>query len=397
MKQILIGKNLNYAASKSSTAEDAATSPELLRDGAIGFYTQTGTLIPAAGTGMSTATKFIVAQGTATGAIVTPLLDRRSNLKFVQVQDYTAPVKQVSTIGYNGTSGSLNPTSVILKNDEALVKIIETTVGRQTFPKQTYTAILAASATDYDIAHGLAVDINGKNFESDPDGIVTAEVIANGTLAEFDADPTVTNGSVTVTFAGNDTTYGGGVTELVVGDFVEFQGVTYKVAAHAVTGTITLDRPYAGATETIDVSATTNLAARATSITEAGVRLTAKDNGRHFRLAVGGVIEDSDIFYTTPFNPGSGTALQIQKLEEDFASFSRGWYNRVGPYAKFYTPTLYTDLTATYDMFNIKVVNQYKAKDGMDAAIGSELYLIIALHASATAANTALDTITAAI
>jgi hypothetical protein len=394
--QILIGKNVNYAASKASATADTATSAELLRDGALGFYTEAGVLIPAAGTGMSTATKFFIAQGTATGCIVTPLLDRRSTFKQKFNEDYTAPVRQVSYVGYNGTTGDL-ATPTILENDEAAIKIIETTIGRQVFPKQTYSAVLQASDDDYTVAHRLALVLNNDGFSGSDTELALAEVVTNGTLAEFDANPTVTNGSKTVTFAGNDTTYGGGATELVVGDTVKFQGSTYKVAAHAVTGTITLDRPYAGATETINVGATVNAAARVTSITAAGIKLTATADGKHFRLAVGGVIEDATISYTTPFNPGSGTYAQVSQLEKDFTGSSRGSWNKVGPYAIFGTPTLYADSAATYDMYNIKTTATFASKDGMDASIGVQHYVILANHASATTVNTALDTITAAI
>lgn len=398
MKQILIGKNVNYAASKASATADTATSPELLRDGAIGFYTETGTLIPAAGTGMSTATKFFIAQGTATGCITTPILDKRSTLKTKYNKDYTAPVRQISYVGYNGSTGDLQ-TGTILKNDEALIKVIETSIGRQTFPKQTFTAVLAASASDYDIATALAVNINATPFSDGDTGVNTfieANAITNGTLAEFDANPTVTKGSLTVTFAGNDTTYGAGVTALAIGDTLVLRGGTYT-AVNVVSGTVTLNRPYVGDSETIDVATTTNAAARVTSITAAGVKITTLEDGTHFRLAVGGVIEDATISYSTPFNPGSGTPAQVAQLEKDFLGFSRGSWNRVGPYAAFGAPTLYTDSTATYDLYNITTINQYSDKSGMNAKIGEELYVIIASHATATTVNTALDTIVAAI
>jgi hypothetical protein len=398
MKQILISKNLNYAASKTSTTADTATSPELLRDGAIGFYLPSGTLIPAAGTGMSTAEKFFIAQGTSTGCIVTPLLDKRSNLKRKMTQDYTAPVRQVSYVGYNTSTGSLN-TPTISARDEASIKVIDTTVGRQTFPKQTFSVSLAASADDYTVASGLVDNINLTPFSDGSSGsntFVTAEVVTNATLAEFDADVTVTNGSKTVTFAGNDTTYGGGATALVVGDYLVLRGITYKATA-VVSGTVTIDRYYMGSTETIAVASTVNAAARGTSITEAGVKLTAEADGKHFRLAVGGVIETATITYTTPFNPGSGTAAQVAQLEKDFLGFSRGSWNRVGPYAAFGAPTLFADSSATYDLFNITTINQYSDKSGMNSTIGEELYVIVAIHASATTANSALDTIVAAI
>jgi hypothetical protein len=177
----------------------------------------------------------------------------------------------------------------------------------------------------------------------------------------------------------------------------DVNGSTYRVTAYTAT-TITLDRAYEGATQTFTETEGEGTRIKiANSPTAAGVRLTATADGKHFRLAVGGVIEDADITYSTPFNPGSGTAAQVAQIEKDFLGFSRGSWNRVGPYAEFGAPTRYTDSAATYDLYNITTVNQYKDKSGMDSYIGEELYVIIANHASATTVNTALDTITAAI
>jgi hypothetical protein len=397
--QILIGKNVNYAASKASTTADTATSPELLKDGAIGFYTETGTLIPAAGTGMSTATRFFIAQGTSTGCIVTPILDKRSTLKTKYNKDYTAPVRQVSYVGYNGSTGSL-ATPSIANDDEALIKIIETTVGRQVFPKQTYTAILDASQTDVDIAAELAYEINNVAFATQTSDFVVAEVVSDGTLSNYAI--TVTNGSRVVTLGGTTPTI-----DVAVGDYIKFNasatptnanGVVYKVTAISAGVSFTLDRAFEGTTQTLtEAEGEGTRLKKVASITEAGVRLTSASDGKHFRLAVGGSIEDATITYTTPFNPGSGTYAQVSQLEKDFTGASRGSWNKVGPYATYGTPTLYADSTATYDMYNITTINQNKDKSGMDGSIGVPIYVIIANHASATTVNTALDTITAAI
>lgn len=395
MKHILIGKNVNYAASKASATADTATSPELLRDGAIGFYLEDGTLIPAAGTGMSTATKFFVAQGTATGCLVSATMDKRSTLKSKVTQDYTAPVKQVTYIGFNTSTGDL-ATPTIAENDEATIKIINTTGGRQVFPKQTYSTVLEASATDYDVAFGLVSRIQSTPFATGTSDFVVANVVSNGTLAEFDNNVTVTNNSRTVTFA-TDTTYGGGAVALVAGDFIQLQGHLYEVSSVESATSITIDRAYTGTTETINVGATVNAAARVTSITAYGVKIVAANDGEHFRVAVGGVIEDATITYSTPFNPGSGTYAQVLKLEKDLSAGSRGNWNRVGPYAIFPTVTLYSDSTATYDMWKIITTNRYSDKSAMNSDIGQQVELTIAVHASATTVNTALDTITAAI
>jgi hypothetical protein len=394
-KHVLIGKNVNYAASKASTTADTATSPELLKDGAIGFYLEDGTLIPAAGTGMSTAEKFFIAQGTADGCIVGPILDKRLTLKTKVTQDYTAPVKQVTHIGYNGSTGDL-ATPTIAENDEATIKIINTTGGRQVFPKQTYNAVLSASATDYEIALALVNEINSTAFATGTDDFAIANVISDGTHAEFDNNVTVTNGSATVTFA-TDSTYGGGATNLVVGDFIQLQGYLFEVTAVASATSVTIDREYTGATETIAVGSTVNAATRVTSITAYGVEIEAAQDGDHFRVAVGGVIEDATITYSTPFNPGSGTYAQIAKEEKDAAGASRGYWNRVGPYASYPEFTLFADSTATYDQWKVITTNAYKDKTGMGASIGQQMEVIVAVNSSATTVNTALDTITAAI
>lgn len=404
MKQILITKNVNYAASKASATADTATSPELLQDGAIGFYLETGTLIPAAGTGMSTATKFFIAQGTATGCITTPILDKRSTLKTKFNKDYTAPVRQVSSIGFNGTTGDLN-TPTIVARDEASIKIIDTTVGRQVFPKQTYSVSLAASASDYDIASALASNINSINFGGSDSEIVTAHVLTASTLTNIALGTGTTvvavNGSTVLNLVGGTQTH-----TVVAGDYLKFHptaqvtdvnGAAYKVVS-VTTTSITLDYPYELPSQTFTEAEGEGTRIKiANSPTAAGIRLTSNVDGSHFRLAVGGVIELATISYTTPFNPGSGTYAQVAQLEKDFTGFSRGSWNKVGPYAIFKTAILYADSAATYDMYNITVVNQYKDKSGMDSYIGEELYVIIANHASATTVNTALDTITAAI
>ncbi|NCX56471.1 MAG: hypothetical protein EBW87_04645, partial [Burkholderiaceae bacterium] len=397
--------NVNYAASKTSTSADSATTPDQLRDGAIGFYTESGTLIPAAGTGMSTATRFFIAQGTSTGCLTTPLLDRRG-IKSTLIQDYTAPVLQVSYVGFNGTSGSLQ-NSTTVKNDTASIKIIETTLGRQVFPKQTFTAVLAASATPYDIAAGLATVLNSTNFSGSTTKFAQAEVVTDGSLANYTmtgTTPTVTftNGSKVVTLGGTTPTI-----DVAVGDIIKFNagatptnanGIAYKVTAVSAGVSFTLDRAFGGSTQTLtQAEAQGTRLKKTTSITAGGVRLTANDVGKHFRLAVSGVIEKADITYSVPFNPGSGRAAQVLQMEKDFSSYSYGNWNKVGPYAVFGANTLYTDSTATYDLFDIKTTRISPDKSGMDSNIGAVITTVVAIHASATGANSALDTIIAAI
>jgi hypothetical protein len=407
MKQILIGKNLNYAASKTSTTADTATSPQLLRDGAIAFYTEKGVLIPAAGTGLAAATHVIAAQGTVDGVIVSPVIFKGSG-KIIKstIRDFVAPVKQVSFVGFNGTGGSLNASSPIAKNDEAILKVIETTGGRQVFPKQSYNAPLPAAATAIDIAIAVAGVVGKQKFSGQGEKFVIADVFSNGTLSNFTltgTTPTMTftQGSQLVTLGGTTPAFNG-----VVGEYLKINpsatptnanAVVYKIIAVNPGVSITLDRAYTGATQTLSqAEAQGTRLVKVASITEAGIRLTAENFGVHFRLASSGVIEDADISYVTPFNPGSGVAKQVADLELEAASYSRGFLNRVW-YSDFGKPQLFADPAASYDIYSIVAVNPFKDKSGMDARIGEEIKLMIALNNLATGANTALDTIVAGL
>lgn len=386
MKQILVGKDVNYGASKASATHSTATDPSILANGAIGIYAEDvsnegkfiliteandATQFPAT---VRERKKFFVAQGTADGCIMSSPITPAYVSRF-SGQEYTAPVKQVSYIGFNGTSGDLNLPATISNNDEATVKVINVTDGRQQYGKRSYTASLIDSETTYGVLKKV-VDVMVAN-NTNEDSIVKGEVIGNGTVTEAAQDATVTNGSKSVTFAGNVT--------IATGAFISVRGAIYKVDTGVTAGTsITLDRPYQGDTETIDVSATTDLVGVVASTTKWGIKITAKSFGTIFRIARQGVLENADIQYTTNPNPGSGTYEDILAIEKECESYSKGYTNKVY-FPR--TPQTYAVSGETYDKYVLDFKVVADGKDISDRPVGNPQSLIVAFPDDANGSN----------
>ena len=367
MKHVFVAADVNYAASKSSATQETATDPSLLADGAIGVYclgvAAEGklALVTAANDSNVGDLPCIIAVGRPAdkgGAIVSPPFVASNVSRFVGVE-YAAPVKQKSYIGYNGTSGDLNTPAAIANNDEALVKVTNVTDGRQQFDKKNYTGALGESATDYQVAAAVAKAVYAQN--SDANSIVTAKVVSNGSITEATEDVTVTSGSKTVTFAGNQT--------VATDAYYVINGDVYLVATGVTAGTtMTLDRPYQGDTETIDVSATTDLAGVIATNTAWGIEFTTKENGQIFQLARDGVLEDATITYgysdvagnaVNP-TPGSGTYAQVLALEKEAESYQKGYTNKVW-FPR--TPENLAVAAETYDLYHMNAVITGQGKD----------------------------------
>lgn len=392
MKKILVAKDVNYAASKTSATQETATRPDLLADGAIGVYALNIAadgklaLVTASNDDVVNNNPFVIAQGTFDGCIISdPIVAK--HVRQYRGQEYVAPVKQVTYVGYNGTSGDLAVQASIANGDEAMVTVVNTTDGRQQFPKRRYTGIMAGSDADYDVALSIVNNIIG--VLNNNDHIVIGEIVGTGTVTEFGdaADPTFTNGSAVVTFAGNVT--------LAAGTFVVNSGAIYKIAVGVAAGTtITLDRPYQGETVTVDQSATVDVAGAIASITALGIKLTAKNNGEHFKVAVSGVLAGSPISYVTSYNPGSGTYADILALEEEFESYSKG---RTAKNYGFSIPAVRFAVTAeTYDKIIFEYLNTGDRKDVRDVQMGSPKTLLVAFpddNAGANKGETTTETV----
>lgn len=285
-------------------------------DGEIGVFLDTGAVRTTALT--STVNKFFIAQKRDGVVNKTPILDFNDIFRKIQV-DYTAPVKQVSTIGYNGTSGDLGFNFAAASSSNTLtygITVRETTPGNQPFPVQEgYATVNSSTADEYTVLASIVSQLNGDyDYQrTQPDRFVKAEIITNGTPTYYTStiDPTFVNGSNQVTFSGNTT--------IATGAFIVSRSAVYKVTTGVTSGTvITIDRPYQGASETIDVSTETTAFGTITytsGTTALGVKLTSIDFETHFKV-VGAALNYADtVTLITAWKLGSGAGTQIRELE----------------------------------------------------------------------------------
>lgn len=271
---------------------------------------------------------------------------------------YDAPVKQITTIGYNNTSGDLGFDFTGASSTTPLefsIEARETTPGNQPFPVQAGTAVVTSSTADEYTTVATIVSQFNNDFDyerTSPDPFVIAEILSDGTITEFVEDPTVTNGSSVITFAGNVT--------VATGAYIDIRGVVYKVTTGVTAGTsITIDRPYTASTETIDVSATVDLAGTVTytsGTTNLGVRLTAILNESHFLVTVKDGLADAPITYTQSWKLGAGYGDSIVALEKEGRFFDGVGSTINAAFSEDYgQPTLFASSTVTYDQYFIDV------------------------------------------
>ena len=262
--------------------------------------------------------QFFIAQKRDGFVNKTPLLNYDDLYRKTQT-DYSAPVKQVTYIGYNGTSGDIgfNFTTATATNAlEYGISIIETTPGNQPFPIQAGHATVASSTTDeYETLSTIVQQINGDLDIAGygGDSFVRADITSNGAITEFvtTSNPTVVQGSKVVNFAAPVT--------VATGAFVVFRGTVYQAAVGVTAGTvITLDRAYQGTSETIDVDVTVNQAgtiAYTSGTTALGMKIVSKEFESHFKVRGTDGLAYDTITEATAWSLGSGAGAQIYELE----------------------------------------------------------------------------------
>lgn len=352
----LAGVKQKVFVSPATAYSDSTTLAAFLTEaaeGEIGVFLSDGTLQTSA---LSAGDVFLVAQ------MRDGFVNKTQLLKYDEIFDarltaYSAPARQVSAIGYNasatGEDVSFNFTDASNTNTLTYgIAVRETTPGNQPFPIQEgYVQVNSSTQDEYDALATIVSTLNADfDYErTQPDRFVKAEILSSGTITEFAEDPTVTNGSVTVTFAGNVT--------VATGAHVKFDGLNgavYKAAVGVTAGTeITLDRPYQGATETIDVSATTDeagVAAYTSGTTKLGVKLTGLSDECHFSVEGTGDFTGDTVTSLTAWALGAGSGASIVALEKEGRFFDGVGSVINAAFAEDYgLPTLFADATDTYE------------------------------------------------
>ena len=376
MKHVFAAKDVNYASSVGDTAVNTALNPYDLADGAVGIYGVHG----AAGVNINKLVLLI--DGGAEAAGVVPAAnfvgdqilfaigtsDRNKPIVSNSIQvdkmrmttaAYQAAVRGVFGIGYalgaaaNGQDGNgdLNLPASIFRGDEAWIKLnylddkdeLKTTGC-------TYSGYASKIGDDeFSILNDLA-----ENYDRDEqNGRVAIEVVVQaGTITDFATNPTVTNGSPNVTFAGAET--------INVGDVVIFRGRAYEVA-EVVSGTeINLTRNYQGASETITTGGSLAGIVDVSTITASGLRIFDLEDNMETVVANGGIIESADRtqIVAAEFSNGEGAQVAFEELSN---RPYHGGLNNID--RRIPLRNLYTDEDVNYDQYELLARNSHATSD----------------------------------
>lgn len=380
---------LLYANNKAAAGTDTALNPYDLQVGTVGVYgvhkagsTNLNKLVlitdgGGEAAGRVAAASFVGDQiffaiGTTVGAAITGGFDV-GKIK-CKSQAYVAGVKQVVNVGYTNlaTAGTLNEPSVIVRGDEAVLRIGEPLDNEQMLQSpRAYTGnALVDNASMYDILAAIVAKVYDDEYR-----IVDVDISSNGTptYKTGTEDPTVTNGSRTITFAADPT--------LTAGAVLVIRGKIYKIASSESATSKTLDRPYRGTTETIDVSVETTVFGTMASITEYGLIVVDKSVDVKAAVAVGGIIQSATRSVSTAFVPSINSGAGIYKLEKESRSLS-GAHDVID--RRVPIKDLVTDQSKNYDTYLVTGNNVRKSSDphNHDNAHSTDIQVLVAFESN---------------
>ena len=391
------------------TSGTGANKVSDLTAGQWGLAYQNGILADPTGALTSDPVRFVYRS--ADGSLIATPFFKKATAKY-KAHDYSAPVEQVSYIGYVG-SGTESIT--VANNTDYLVRVLLKGITAQYGDKLMYkfgAYRSTASATQREIALGIASNLT-TNFKREKlqngDQLVKFEVLSSGTsVATSGGTISVVNGDTTVNMLSTGADggyYNAGGAMIAIGDYIRLGHATatttpvYKVinvtGGGAATAVVTLDRPFEGTTNATLAAASAGVmsAANAAAALYWGIVCTGIDRSKfkagvfnyekvRFELQLqefGSTIVTNS---TTP-SEGIGYYKEIQELEWFFKGnrFHSGLRLGTPP------PTFTSDVSATtsYALF---VIEYYDASyDGINATPKSPGSVIIAVPTANYAAT----------
>jgi len=317
--------------------------PDDLTEGVLAIVDETNETV----TTEQTSGKVRVVQRVGDELIYSPFIDVEKIRRKVSVSGVAA-TEQVSYVGYNGSSGSLDADT---ESDYIIKGIIENvkTVYNGTPFITHWSYKSGASTSQYAIAAGLIESFNKwrKRFAEKvlkADAVTSTAVDASN---DFLGDAIVVKGLKAFTVAESVAEDDGGVyatdTEIAVGDFVRIGAVgegtaltdnVYKVTAISGVGTaeatITVDRPINNASGTYTATDSDIEVIPAADIGDVGIKFTGialptdaetrNYEKVRFELGImGDFTIDTTVTYDTDPSEGNGTYGQIASLERQAA------------------------------------------------------------------------------
>lgn len=264
---VLIGKSLSRTASVQ--AYDNSNSTTFLANGEVVVLDKNGAALVAGQTVADSEYIFLAQRSGATASTADVLKTMKiqgANVTSYKGLSYVAPQEQISYVGYNGTTGTIDLLNsntyklrVTFKHDKEMWSEQNNTLYNE------YTS--DSSATQSEIAAAFAKKYTNPYPAQNAD--IKVERVCDGTATAIGGSETltVTNGTTTVTSSGT-------AHALVAGDVVRIGGagstVGVYIVASASGANIVLDSAYQGA------SATGVAANEMSSITSWGLKITGK-------------------------------------------------------------------------------------------------------------------------
>lgn len=348
----LAGQNLKIVVGTATYTAQTTIAAFLTSaaEGEVGIFLDDGTRKTTA---LTAGQKFQVVQKRDSGLNKSPILAFDDIFRKVRTA-YTAPVKKIMTIGYDGTSNDLgfDFTGASFTNTLTVgIVARDLTPGNQPFPVQEGYATVNSTATDEYAT--LATIIKQLNADRDyervmPDRFVKAEILSDGTLTALGQTAAVINGSVSVT--------AGAAVTLADKSFLSLAGVIYQVNGTVTASTaIIIDRPFQGTTATL-ASAATSVGAATMAYTSGtnnlGVRLTALSTDNIFTAnGFGPGVQNAAVATATAWVLGAGAGAQIALLESTEGILFDGVGSTLNaPFkADYGQPSLFASSALTYD------------------------------------------------
>lgn len=343
---------IGQAATKTSSTIAA------MNDGEIGIFTPAGVRVDE--TTALTVEKFIIVKKTGSSGI--PLVSgiiNKNDIVSAKRTNYSAAANQVSYIGYNGTSGSIN----LINDNDYHVRISirqswTSNHGGLYLKHGFYTS--DSSATQYEVAENLFVSLVNE-FSKEAERMIKFEMLSDdaGTAIGGGETLTATNGSKWVVSTGSSHA-------LVAGDVVRIGGTATTTPVYTVAevsgANIKLTTRYQGTTASGLAAEELTALSGAFGIKMTGIAPTHKVGKLHNDLRP--LIFDITLenFGTTTLatataaTAGNGTEKQIKELEW-FCQGNEGDFYRVGE------PNLFdrrTEASGNYDVIDLIVRENYQ-------------------------------------
>ncbi len=248
---ITIGKSISRTSSVQYTDPDAAN---YLADGEVLIIDQNGTILTDSAT-VGANPKIRIIQRSGSKIIYSPVINGRTVVTYEGI-DGSAGSEQVSNIGYNGTTGSID----VSGTEDFLLNLLFTFDESMWSTQGQYFPFIVENVSgidQIDVAASLAKQINYQATNGNMRPLSGQGVLIKATILSSEAGAAIgAAGDTVVGYAGSKTVTindvsGSSVTGLfVAGDYFRAGTVTtapvYKVVSSTVTsagGVITLDMP----------------------------------------------------------------------------------------------------------------------------------------------------------